>query len=120
MRIMDWKIPIIIFGLLAFILIPNVYAQSEREFNLNDIPKNLADALNIPEYPARLIASTCLILIFLLPTIVFTRNVYILLLVGLMSLSTCIALGWLEFWYLLIIVLVVASLWSGKVRSWLA
>jgi hypothetical protein len=104
---------------VALMLSQIVYATDDNTVNLLDIPQHLANALGIPLYAGKLLASLCVTFIFMLPVMIFSRNLFALLFTGLLALGLCIGIGWLEVWYLLIIILIVASLWSGKVRGWL-
>jgi hypothetical protein len=70
----------------------------------------------------QLILGIVLLLAVLLPIAVATRgnadtNVY--LIVGIPIMVTLVALGWFPVWVLLVVVLVVSALWSGKIREWL-
>jgi type III secretory pathway component EscU len=120
---MNRKIALIVLGLvLALTLIQVVYAQEQpnnEQVNLLDIPKHLAKAFGIPEYAGRLLASICLTMIIMLPILLWARNLYLMLIIGLSCLGFCCAIGWLDFWFMLIICLIVAGLWSGKMRGWL-
>jgi hypothetical protein len=107
--------------ILALTIIPQVYAVSENDqVNLLDLPKKLADALGIPQYAGQLLACTFILFMVLLPIAIFSKgNMLLMLMVGIVCLGFFVAIGWLEFWYILMIVLVVAGLWSAKVRGWL-
>jgi len=113
---------LILCVLSALTIVRTVYAISEPDnesVNLLDIPKHLAKALGISEYAGKLLASLCLITIFMLPTMIWSRNIYVMLFIGLTCLGFCVAIGWLDFWFMLVICLIVAGLWSGKMRGWL-
>jgi len=60
--------------------------------------------------------------LFMFPTLILTRGktnqMYAILFVGFLVMSVCIALTWLPYWILLIVGLLVASLWSGKIKGW--
>ena len=122
-EMLNLKIKLLLLFVLSIYVIGNVsqvYAQdSNGEVNLLNIPKRLANALNIPQYSAKLIASLVLTMLFIIPTLVLTRNLYVLLIIGFLSIGVCVAIGWLEAWYIIILVLIVASLWSAKMKAWL-
>ena len=93
---------------------------NNEEVNLLDVPKHLSEALGIPLYAGQLLACVAVSMVFLLPIAIFSRgNMILMLITGLVLLGSFIAIGWLEIWYILIIVLVVAGVWSAKIRGWL-
>ena len=114
--------PIIVCVFLVLSLVPNVQAEDESgDVNLLDLPKNLADALGIPVYAGKLL--TCAVIVFwlFLPTIVFGRKmehfVQVFILEGFLLLGFFIAVQWIEFWYMLVYVLIVAGLWASKMKG---
>lgn len=105
---------------LALTLVNPAYAQDNgSDVNLLDLPKNVARALGIPLYAGQLL--TCAVFIFWLvfPTVIFVRKHldYILILEGFILLALFIALSWIEFWYMLVYVLVVVGLFAGRMRG---
>lgn len=110
----------IITVLLMLSCMQVVYAADD-DVNLQKLPDHLAKRLNIPLFAAQLLACSIFLLMFLLPIALFSRgNLLLSLIVGIILLGFFIAVGWLSFWVLLILVLIVASLWSGKIRGWLS
>ena len=109
-------IPFLVLVLIG-LMINIVYAQDEEELNLLDLPKNLANALGIPEYPAKLLASACVMLLFMVPVLMLTNNLYAILMMGLITMGVLIGIGWLDFWFILVIVLIVACLWGSKMAK---
>jgi hypothetical protein len=91
------------------------------QVNLLDLPSKLAYALSIPLFAGQLLASTIVICTFIFPVLLLTRgkSIIALLIVGLATMGFLFALGWLPYWFILILVLIVAGLWSAKVRGWL-
>jgi len=114
-------------GLLALTLLlllcQTVFAQEDstnEKVNLLDIPKHLSEALGIPLYAGQLLTCASVSMIFLLPIAIFSKgNIILTLIFSLMLLGVFIGVGWLEVWYMLIVVVVVAALWSAKMRGWL-
>ena len=102
---------------LILINVPHVYAQDEGEVDLTDLPSNLAKALGVSEAVAKLIASACVMLLFLTPVLMLTKNLYAILMIGFIAMGTLIALGWLDFWFILVISLIIASLWGSKIAK---
>lgn len=112
----------LLFTLVFLALIPIVYADDP--VNLSDFPQQLATQLTIPLFAGQILASSIILGLFLLPTVFacskFERDViFPSLFMGFLSLSFCIAVGWLPTWLLLIVVLIVVALLSGNLRSWI-
>ena len=110
-----WILCVLIVSLVILINVPHVYAKGE--VNLMDLPKNLAQALGVSEAVAKLIASACVMLLFLTPVLMVTKNLYAILMIGFIAMGTLIALGWLDFWFILVISLIIASLWGSKIAK---
>ena len=126
---MNTKIIPILILILTLSLIPQVYADSESDVNLMDLPKQLTERLGLPSsgdyFAGKILASCILLALFLLPTLFacsrFGKDALIAsLVVGFSVLGFCIALGWLPYWFLLIICLIVAFMFSGQIRSWIS
>jgi len=120
MELKKYAIMILICCLIALMFISLVYAQgNETDVNLQDVPKNLARALGIPEYAGKLL--TCAIFIFwlLLPTVIFVKKhiEYALILEGFLLLGFFIAVQWIEYWYMLVFALIVAGFWASKMKG---
>jgi len=111
----------LLFTLVFLALIPTVYADDP--VNLSDLPQQLATQLTIPLFAGQILASSIILALFLLPTVFacskFGKDViFPSLFMGFLSLSFCIAVGWLPTWILLITVLIVVALLSGQLRNW--
>lgn len=120
MKRLTFQVIVCVFLVLS--LVPNVHAEDgPSDVNLLDLPKNLADALGIPLYAGKLL--TCAVFVFwlFLPTIVFGRKtehlVQVFILEGFLLLGFFIAIQWIEFWYMLVYVLIVAGLWATKMKG---
>lgn len=106
---------------LVAMLVPNVYAAPDDTVNLQDLPTYLAEKLSIPTFAGQLLACSIFLMMFLLPIAWFARrNMMLTLLVGFILLGFFIAVGWLPYWFLLIISLLVAGLWSAKMKGWVS
>jgi hypothetical protein len=66
-----------------------------------------------------LLTSCFLILMFVLPVAVFSRNFLIIVTMALIAITICVALTWLPYWIMLIVALLIAGLYSAKVKGWL-
>jgi len=122
MNKLSWLFLILLFYVAVT---PNVYATEEDEaVNLSEFPVKLSELMTIPLFAAQLLASSIVLALFLLPTVFacskFSKDVTIpALLVGFGALGFCIAMGWLPYWFLLVLALVVALLFAGSMRDWI-
>lgn len=111
-------IPIIILLLLT-LFVGHVYAQDDDTVNLLELPKRIANALDIPEFAGQMLVCSVFLFTFLLPIAIFTRNLLVTLLVGFCLMGFFIAVGWMPYWILLIIVLLISAMYSGKIKEWI-
>lgn len=112
---------ILLIVLLASTLVQYVYAQEDDSVNLLDLPSHLANALGIPEFSAELLTCSVFMLMFLLPIAIFSKgNLLLILLIGFLQLGFFVAVGWMDFWFILVIGLIVAGLWSSKMKGWIS
>jgi uncharacterized membrane protein (DUF106 family) len=110
---------------ILLVAIPLVHAEESEEVDLSQVPNKLAEMLNIPLFAGQLLASLVFMSLFLLPTVFacskFEKDVfYPTAFVGFMTLGVCIAIGWLPFWILLILCMLVAFMFSGKIKGWIS
>lgn len=104
----------------VIIVTPTPPAQA---VDLDSLPALVAAAFGAPLIFGQLLLGVVFLLAVLLPVAVVSRGnadekVYLLL--GLPTLGILTAIGWFPVWIMLIIVLITAALWSGKVREWLS
>jgi hypothetical protein len=108
---------------LSMLLIRAVNAQdgneTSQDVSFYDIPKNLAGALGIPEYAGKLLACALFCFWLLFPTVIFAKKnlEYILILEGFLLLGFFVGMTWLEYWYMLVYVLIVAGLWASRMKG---
>ena len=116
-------IPLLI---LAFLIIPIglVHASEEETVNLGDVPTKLAEALNVSLFVGQLLSSLILMALFLLPSMLIAGYfggpgavLYTVIFVGLGSSGVCVGLGWLPAWLYLVVCMLIALLFSGKMRE---
>lgn len=109
--------------MLFLINIKMVYAEEEDSVDLTDFPDKLSEALGIPLFPSQLLSSAILMAIFMFPALALTRGkdtqFLILLIFGNILMGVCIALTWLPYWFILILILLIAGIWSAKFKGWL-
>jgi len=101
---------------LALTLIIPVYADDEPDINLVNLPEQLGDAWGISSFAAGLFMSTVLLFAFLLPLVVWRKTGLITLIVGFSIMGFCIAIGWLPYWIMLLISLLIASMYASKIK----
>lgn len=108
----------IIFVSLLFLLNLVAFTHAEGEVNLSEFPAQLAEKLTIDLFPAQLL--TCAIFLALLegPVLLVSRkNIIPPIFVGVLALGFCIGMGWLNYWFLLVLVMLVALMFAGKMRD---
>jgi len=110
----------ILFWLIYFALLLIYPVHATEEVDLTDFPKQLSKRLNIPLFAAQLLTSGLFLALFLFPTLLLTKNVLAHLMIGLIIMGFCVAMGWLHYWFILVTMVVVALMFSGKVRDWIS
>jgi hypothetical protein len=120
------SISLFLIGLCLFLMvIPLCHAIDEDQVvNLGDFPTKLADALGIDLFSAQLLSSLILMSIFLLPSMLIAGYfggagavLFDIVFVGLGSATVCTALGWLPYWILILVAVIVALLFAGSIRN---
>ena len=107
------KLLILSFFLLSLALVLPVYA--EGEISLTDLPTKLAEQLDISLFAGQILASGIMLMLFLLPTLVMTKNQLAPLFAGLVALGITIALGWLPVYLFAILTLLIALMFANKI-----
>jgi len=104
------------FSVLSFITPVNA-----ENVNLSDVPTKLGEALGIGTFAGQMLMSGIFMLMFLLPICMLTRkgrgSWIPEVAVTFVIMGTCIAIGWLPYWFLLIIGMFVALMFSGTMRD---
>jgi hypothetical protein len=87
-----------------------------------DFGTQLGVQLGIGPFAGGLLMSIIFMCIFLFPVLFLCRENPVLpaLMVGFATMSFCVAIGWLSYWVLLMMALLVALLFSGTVRDWIS
>lgn len=100
-------------------LISPVFAQAD--VNLLDIPAQLGERLGVSTFAGGLIASAILFMMAIMPMALISRKrgtgFIAELVVGFVVMGVCIAIDWLPYWFLLIFSMIVALMFSGKMRD---
>jgi len=110
----------ILFWLIYFALLLIYPVHATEEVDLADFPKQLSKKLNIPLFAAQLLTSGLFLALFLFPVFILTKNILAHLMIGFIIMGFCIAMGWLPYWFFLIIIMIVALMYSGKMRDWIS
>ena len=118
---MHYRILIVLMILLSFTFVPCVFAVDEgSKVNLDDLPELFAEALGVNLFAGKILLVTIFLIMFELPVAIWGKGYFPAVMVGFMVLAFCIAVGWLETWFLLVEGLIVVALLSGKMRDWIA
>lgn len=108
-----------------FFFIMSFFSFSNRvlagNVTLPDFPDQLADATNMPLFASQVLVSVIFTFAFLLALNATKKGSGVLpnLIVGLGCLCFCVAIGWLDYWILLLICLIISAIWSGKIADWI-
>jgi hypothetical protein len=87
--------------------------------DLTQVPTQLGAALNISSFAAGLIASAFMLLLFDLPIVVFSRNAMLLSVMTILVLCIDVALTWLPYFTLVIVIFMLALLFASEMRTWI-
>ena len=107
-----------LISLLFFSLIPQAYAIDFTQFD-----DQLGAFIGADSFAGGLLATIILFFIIYGTTSIVSRKkpaFIFTFLMGICILGFSIAIGWLPYWLLLIIVVGVAALWSAKTRNWIS
>ena len=111
-----------IIFMLPFFISPVLADEvNYTEINLTDIPYRVADSLNIDVFAGQLICSCIFMMILLLPITIIARSKHASWIpevaMALIAMGICIGIGWLPVWFLLILSLLIALMFAGKMRD---
>jgi len=87
--------------------------------DLTQVPTQLGAALNISSFAAGLIASAFMLLLFDLPIVIFSRNTMLLSVMTILVLCIDVALTWLPYFTLVIVIFMLALLFASEMRTWI-
>jgi hypothetical protein len=87
--------------------------------DLTAIPTQLGAALGVSTFIAGLIASAFLLLMFDMPIVIFSKNPMMLSVMTVLVLCIDVALTWLPYFTLVIIVFMLALLFASEMRTWI-
>lgn len=104
-----------LFFLICFSLIIPVYAD-DPDINIMNLPAQLASAWGITEFAAGLFMSTLLCLAFLFTIAIWKKTAFAPLIVGIGVMGFCIAIGWLPYWILIAVVMLIAAMSASRIK----
>ena len=106
-----------LFFLVLTLIIP-VYAEDdEPDVNLLNLPEQLGNAWGISTFAAGIFMSTIMFFTFLFPLIIWRKSGLIVLIVGFGIMGFCIAVGWLPYWIMLLISLLIAAMYASTIKK---
>lgn len=118
------KLKIVLLLFLVFALVAAAYAQDDEDedtVNLQDLPVQLSERLNIPLAAAELLTASLFLGWFIFPGLLLAKdNVpqsLVVAILGLPIYGFAILMGWLDYWFLLIVCLLMALMYAGKFRQ---
>ena len=115
---------LVILLYISFLITPACAIDEGDTVNLFDFPQKLADALVIPLFAAKILASLIIMSLFLFPAMFIAGYFsgagaifFSSIIVGMSSLAFCVALGWFPIWVYIVICLFLAFMYSQKIVS---
>lgn len=120
------KLKVFLLLFLVFALAAVAYAQDDDDedtVNLQDLPVQMSERLNIPLEAAEYLTGCLFLGWFLFPALLLSKdNVsqsIIVALFGLPIFGFAILMGWFDYWFLLIAAMLIALMYAGKARQWI-
>lgn len=119
---------VILLAILFLIFWISPVLADDGDIQMLNLPEMLTDRLGLPDtadyFAGKLLASTIFLSLFMVPTLFacnkFNKEPLLpTVFVGILSFGFCIAIGWLEYWFLLIVCLIVALMFAGRMRDWI-
>ena len=117
---MQRKLFIFLFFFLIFLFITPVLAQDEDETNILDWPQGISDQLGIPVFASKMLLCSIFLFMFTFPLMLIRRvNVLVASATVILVMGFLVGVGWMDYWFLLVIVLLIGGMWSMKMKGWL-
>lgn len=120
MKLLKASIPLFLVFIVLSMIGP-VYAPDTVD--ISEFPQRVADAMGLSLIAGQLLASSLVLCLFLFPVMLLMNKRHnqsvAVLIVGISVMGFLIAATWLPYWFLLIIVLIVAMMYAGKMRDFL-
>jgi len=107
--------PIILTALTILLFLTQTVGATLPAESINDIPQEVAIACNITLITAQLLVSSIFMSFMLIPTALFTKGDSTMIsLMGLGTMAFEVAVEWLNPWFIIVGVLIVAAMWKRK------
>lgn len=95
-----------------------MYAPDEEpDVDIVYIPQQLSDALNIPLVASEILVSIAIMLSLALPLALLKAKGLLILIIFFPTMGFLVVLGWLPFWLLLVLSLMVALMYADKFKK---
>jgi len=122
------RLIIILFLTLLIMPVSLVHAIDEDEVvNFGEFPDKLAEALNIDLPSAKLLSCSIILCLFLFPSMLIGGwfgglggAILSIVVVGLPVGGFLVSMGWLPIWVYVMLCIIVALMFSGKMRGWIS
>lgn len=100
-----------------FVLVERVLAEEQKQVDLTQIPYYLGVQLNVGTFAGGIIASGILLLVIILPILIITRGkgLFAQIAIIFIIMGAEIAIGWLPFWFLVMLVVLSVGLFSKRI-----
>ena len=112
---------LLIIFMFPFLISPVQGADNYTGLNLTDIPYRVAESLNIDIFAGQLLCSIILMMCCLLPITIIARSKHASFIpevaVTLVIMGFCVGIEWLPVWFFLVLSLLVALMFAGKMRD---
>jgi len=110
-----------LFIVFVVMALPVVHAVDENdEVYLYDLPQKFSEAFNIDLFPAQIFASAIILMVFMIPVAIWSKTIIPPIFVGVVILGLLIALTWLPVWFLVVLCMMIALLFAGRIREWIS
>ena len=107
--------PIMLMALTTLLIFIQTVGASLPAESLTDIPQEVAAACNVSLVTAQLLVSSIFMSFMLIPTALFTKGDSTMIsLLGLGTMAFEVAVNWLNPWFIIVGVLIVAAMWKRK------
>lgn len=101
---------------LVLTITPVCFADNETDVDITLFPQQLSERWNISPFAAGVFLSVCVVFAFLLPLSLLKLKGIAYLIIGLCILPFCIAIGWMSYWVMILLVLLIAVLYASRIR----
>ena len=109
----------VIFSLILFsFLMSSAKALEEDDVvDISQLPAKLAEALNMPLFAGQILASAIPFGLLCFPTFLLTKNSIAHISAIILCLSLTVAFGWLPYWILLLLALIIAFIYANQLKG---